>query len=88
MVNTYLQCLQSLWMLFGIIVQKVFDTNLKFRYQRARNQKRTTIIISSSKIDKVKVALFFQICCYLVRKIEICLKYFLEQKFADAAIVQ
>ena len=35
--NTYLQCLQSLWMLFEIIVQKVFDTNLNFRYQQVRN---------------------------------------------------
>ena len=87
MVNTYLQCLQSLWMLFGIIVQKVFDTNRKFRYQRARNQKRTTIIISSSKIDKLKVALFFQICCYLVRKIEICLNTFSGKKIPNAAFV-
>ena len=62
MVNTYLQCLQSLWMLFGTIVQKVFDINLKFRYQRVRNEemkKKYTIIISSFKIERVKVALFF-----------------------------
>ena len=90
MVNTYLQCLQSLWMLFGTIVQKVFDINLKFRYQRVRNEemkKKYTIIISSFKIERVKVALFFfQICCYLIRKIEIFLKYFLGQKFPDSAV--
>ena len=48
--NTYLQCLQSLWMLFGLIVQKVLDTNLEFRFQRVENLKNTTIIIFSLKL--------------------------------------
>ena len=67
MVNTYLQCLQSLWMLFGTIVQKVFESNFRFRYQRVRNQKKKgTIIISSFKIDIMKVSLFLQIWYCLV----------------------
>ena len=66
MVNTYLQCLQSLWMLFGTIVQKVFESNFRFRYQRVRNQKK-------------KVSLFLQIWYCLVPNIEICLKYFLDK---------
>ena len=60
--DTYLQCLQSLWMLSGIIVQKVFDTNLKIRYKRIWKK---TVILSSFRIEKVKVALFFSDLLYL-----------------------
>ena len=44
----------SQWLLLGNFVQKVFETNLNFRYQREKNQKKTkdTIIMSNSKLNR------------------------------------
>ena len=78
-------------MLFGLIVQKVLDTNLEFRFQRVENLKNTTIIIFSFKIDNVKVDfIFFRfVATYLVPKINWDLPQILfGQKFPNAAIVQ
>ena len=35
--------IKSLWLLFGIFCQKVLETNLNFRCQRVRNQKKKDI---------------------------------------------
>ena len=35
----------SLWLLFGIFVQKVFERNLNFRCQQVRNQKKDALLI-------------------------------------------
>ena len=51
----------TLWLLYGIFVQNVFETNLIFRYQRVKNQKKNkdTDFISTFKIDITRVPLFF-----------------------------
>ena len=70
----------SLWLLFGIFVQKVFYTNLICRFQRVKNQKNEgTIILLTFKIDVATVPLFFLIFYSLASKIEICLSYFLDK---------
>ena len=40
-----------------------------------------TLVITTFKIDRMKVPLFFLILYSLVSKIEICLKYFLDKNF-------
>ena len=40
-----------------------------------------TLVITTFKIDSMKVPLFFLMFGLLVPKIEICLKYFLDKKF-------
>ena len=44
--------IKSLWLLFGIFCQKVLETNLNFRCQRVRNQKKIYQLL--------KLPLFFQ----------------------------
>ena len=74
----------SQWLLLGIFIQKEFETNLNFRYQKVGNQKnKGTIVLSTFKIDTTKCLYCFQICFWLksfVPKIEICLKYILYKK--------
>ena len=68
----------SLWLLLSIFVRNVFETNVNFKYQGVKNQKKVdTILISTFKIDITRVPLFFLIFYLLTPKIDICLKYFL-----------
>ena len=72
----------KLWLLFGIFVQKVFETNVNFRYQRVKNQKNKDSYVTSILIvDKKYMFSFFLISYSLAPKIEICPKYFLHKKF-------
>jgi hypothetical protein len=67
------------WLLLGIFVQKVFETNLKFRYQRVRNLKKIWPRWSTFKVEITKVPIFCRMSYFLVVKIEICTKYFLDK---------
>ena len=70
----------SQWLLLGILVQKVFETNLNFRYQRVINLKKYSQKVSQLlKLTKQKSFYFFRISYSLARKIEICIKYFLDK---------
>ena len=70
----------SLWLLFGIFVQNVLETNLNCRYQRIGNSEKIKALnlsteevcygLSTFKIDMTKGPLFFQISYLLVSKIK------------------
>ena len=62
----------SLWPISGIFVQKLFETNLNFKFQ-LKNK--------STNVTNYKSSAFFLISThwYLKLRIEICLKYFLDK---------
>ena len=69
--------LHAQWLILGIFVQKVFDTNVsleKFEIWKSKG----TFVMSIIKIDYL-VTIFFQISYSLVPKIDICLKYLLDK---------
>jgi hypothetical protein len=68
------------WLVLGIFVQKVFETNLNFRHQREKKiwKSKGTFVMSIFKVIYLE-PLFFQISYLLLPRIEICLKYFLDK---------
>jgi len=62
-------------------IQKVFETNINFRYQGVKNLKKYRhfcYMNFKSSFDN-SALIFFLISYSLVPKIEICLKYFLNK---------
>ena len=79
----------ALWLLFGIFVQKLLETNHNFRYNQLRNQKNNegSIVVSTFKTDIIRVHLFSQSFYSFASKIEICFKDFFGHKITKATIV-
>ena len=71
----------SQWLLLRIFILKLFETNLNFRYQWVKNPKKAkgTSVISTFLNWHSKSAFTFSDFYWLVPKIEICLKYFLDK---------
>ena len=78
-VLSILSSTASLWLLFRIFVQKVFETNVNFKYHGVQNQKKLTLFSCQFLKLALQEYLFFFLIFYLLTpKIEIyCLKYFL-----------
>ena len=78
----------SQWLLLEIFIQKVFQTNVTFRYRKVKTLKKYSIfVISIFKVDLTIVPFFFLNFYSLVPKTEICLKHFLDKNPKKAAIV-
>ena len=70
------------WLLLKFFVQKGFETNLNFRYQRVqtqKNEKRKTFLLFKLLKLTTFVPLVFLISYLLVPIIKSCLKYFLDK---------